>query len=199
MRHHAADHGNGVSGKVDTQAQGWYRFLSGHDPAVGAKGFENGLWEAGLHDGTDHSGVTQHNEYLGVNHGGYRNYTITGMCIGCHLDLGFGSEAHTTGQTHSGNWIRHPSDSVIPNSGEYADAGGASHSYDPLTPVSRPSVYDSPSGTINVGTDMVMCLSCHRPHGSPNPDMLRWNYMQQMAGGGDNSKGCFFCHTEKDN
>ena len=87
----------------------------------------------------------------------------------------------------------------IPDSGEYANAGGASHLYDPLTPVARPNVNNSSSGIINVGIDMVTCLSCHRPHGSPYPDMLRWDYIQQIAGGGgDNGKGCFFCHTTKD-
>ncbi|MDD2558383.1 MAG: cytochrome c3 family protein, partial [Desulfuromonas sp.] len=71
----------------------------------------------------------------------------------------------------------------------------------PLTPVGRPNVPDSPSASVVPGKDMVMCLSCHRPHGSPYADMLRWDYSAQISGEPSPSEthtGCFFCHTTKD-
>ena len=71
-------------------------------------------------------------------------------------------------------------------------------SYNPVVPVARPSL-TAVSSTVTPGTDMVMCLSCHVPHGSPNDDLLRWDYNGMVAGGGgDDGTGCFVCHTEKD-
>jgi predicted CXXCH cytochrome family protein len=52
---------------------------------------------------------------------------------------------------------------------------------------------DSPS----LETAVVMCLSCHRPHGSNQPDMLRWDYRNMIAGDDTKSGGCFTCHTTK--
>ncbi|HIC92409.1 MAG TPA: hypothetical protein EYP21_10200 [Syntrophaceae bacterium] len=54
-----------------------------------------------------------------------------------------------------------------------------------------------PSQTVTPGTDQVMCLSCHRAHGSPYADMLRWNYSHMIAGDTTKSGGCFTCHTQK--
>jgi len=199
VRHHANDHPNGQSGWVNSAEQGWYRFLSAAHSVKpeGVEGYEHGLWEAGLHDGGNHQGATEHNEYLGSQKtGGYGfngglGHTVTAFCTGCH-------GLFHTDQYDSG-WIRHPSDAIIPNKGEYANVGGDNHLYDPLSPVARQSLSDPPSdpGHVNPDSDMVMCLSCHRPHGSPYPDLLRWDYTQQIAGGGGDDKGCFYCHTQK--
>ncbi len=78
--------------------------------------------------------------------------------------------------------------------------------YDPRTPLARSATAlgllgDTPSGYVDIGTDMVMCLSCHRSHGSGYDDMLRWDYSGMIAGGGTGTltgKGCFYCHTDKD-
>ncbi|MCK4488054.1 MAG: hypothetical protein KAU38_15015, partial [Desulfobacterales bacterium] len=43
---------------------------------------------------------------------------------------------------------------------------------------------------------IVMCLSCHRAHGTPNNDLLRWAYTMDAGSGTDNG-GCFICHTTK--
>ena len=215
IRHHANDHANGESGLVGCEgsctvedANGWYRFLSGHFSGNnhGVRGYEDGNWEAGLHDGGDHQGEPQHNEYWGTEwsggygFGAFGNIT-TAFCPGCHSE--FHEYQHQGDEIATNPWIRHPSDAVIiqdpANPGEYADAGGASHLYDPLSPVARPSLSDPPTnpGNIDPSTDMVMCLSCHRPHGSPYPDLLRWDYTTQLAGGGGDDKGCFYCHTQK--
>ena len=117
--------------------------------------------------------------------------TMTAYCTGCHGNF------HTQVDVNA-NWIRHPSDAILPTTGEYA----AYTTYDPIAPVARPSLTTiGTAETVVPGTDMVMCLSCHRAHGSPYDDMLRWNYDPgTKAGGGgvSDGTGCFVCHTEKD-
>jgi hypothetical protein len=108
---------------------------------------------------------------------------MTAFCCGCH------GEFHI--EQSSGEWIRHPSDAVIPNEGEYQSAFSAG--YDPLVPVARPSL-STVSPTVEIGTDMVMCLSCHRPHGSPYYKLMRWDYKNWPGSGYD---GCGKCHTSK--
>jgi predicted CXXCH cytochrome family protein len=188
--HHLDD-----SGIVNSAAQGWYRFLAGHETGAthGVAGIEDDGWQA-------NPTSSDHNEYLGIaadktKKGGFANIgdTMTAYCTGCHGNFHI--------EQSDGAWIRHPSDAVIPNRDEYADAYGAAGSgtgmYDPVTPVARPvlsSIGDS--SEVRLDIDMVMCLSCHRPHGSPYPDMLRWDYDDMDAGSG-NSGGCFTCHTQK--
>ena len=198
--HHADDTADAV---VDNSpaGQGWYRFLSGHKSgnSEGVEGIEDSNWQK-------NPSSSVHNEYLGKyevggnDSGGngsknwsLTNHTMTAFCCGCH------GRFHV--QESSGQWIRHPSDAVIKNEGEYAYAFGAGGTgigaYDPIAPVARPSL-SAVSTTVTLDTDMVMCLSCHRPHGSPYPDMLRWDYDTMIAGGGPNDNGCFICHTSKD-
>ena len=210
VRHHANDHLNGVSGLVTTADQGWYRFLSGHmsGGGSGVEGYEDGHWEAGLHDGANHQGAAQHNEYLGVpdtdggyGFGGGGGHTTSSFCTGCHQLF---HDEQYSGTYPNGNWMRHPSDAIIRNVGEYADVGGTSHLYDPLSPVGKQDISDeTPDTTVTPGSDVVMCLSCHRPHASPYADLLRWDYATMDAGSdpteGTLDQGCFYCHTQKDN
>ena len=71
--------------------------------------------------------------------------------------------------------------------------------YSPEAPVARPdlSAYLDPSDTVTPGIDMVMCLSCHRPHGSPYKDILRWDYDLMITNDSSKSGGCFTCHSHK--
>jgi predicted CXXCH cytochrome family protein len=207
--HHADDSAT-VIGELDNSTDGYYRFLSGHSyPLWGVCGIEDADWEAGHPKHTP--GGTSHNEYLGWEEdlewpAGFDNlgHTMTAFCCGCH------GEFHR--EQDSGSWIRHPSDAVIPGDyEEYADAFGANGTgtgtYDPLVPVARPSLsgWSGPSAEVHLGTkgdpnsgDLVMCLSCHRPHGSRYDDVLRWYYGDMQAGAGPNTTGCFACHTTKD-
>ena len=201
---HHADDSSTVVGKASPSTDGYYRFLSGHLDSHGVCGIEDNDWQKSANE-------MDHNEYLGfsapktseisINY----SHTMTAFCCGCHGNFHIEQNA-------GGEWIRHPSDAVIPNTGEYAEAFGATNGlggrYDPDVPVARGidhGVWTSgtPGSTVNPanGYDMVMCLSCHRPHGSPYDDLLRWKYIGSggmIAGGGDSTTGCFACHTKKD-
>jgi len=205
-QHHADDSNTNL---VNSEKQGWYRFLSMHtfndssSSSIGVEGIEHVKWNYG-------ATASSHNEYLGnVNDGGYGfslGYTTTAFCTGCHgqfhADQRYGEEKDTN------PWIRHPSDAVISNSGEYARAFGANGiggtgTYDQDVPVARPSLvgWTTSNNIVTPGEDMVMCLSCHVAHGSPYPDMLRWDYDSMIAGTTNSAvqgTGCFKCHTEKD-
>ncbi|RLB81299.1 MAG: hypothetical protein DRH17_09585 [Deltaproteobacteria bacterium] len=188
--HHADD-----SATVVGESGGYYRFLSFtyYHPSsfqeglgfYGCEGIEDSDWEKTVTS-------TDHNEYAGAPASG-NSHSISKYCACCHE--GF----HGTANTQSGSsWIRHPSDHVLPNSGEYASYT----TYSPEAPIARdPTVLagmTGPSQTVTPGSDQVSCLSCHRAHGSPKPDMLRWDYSGMIAGSGENTGGCFVCHTTKD-
>jgi predicted CXXCH cytochrome family protein len=92
---------------------------------------------------------------------------------------------------------RHPTDVVLPNSGEYL--GYVNYSVE--APVARTAIADlTPiSNAVTPGTDAVMCLSCHMAHGSEWPDMLRWDYdLMQVGSVANAGQGCFTCHRDKD-
>jgi len=109
-------------------------------------------------------------------------------------------------------WLRHPSDydmgNTIANSEyrSYADMSGntGTNAYNPVAPVAS-AVVTAVLSSISFDNDtaIVNCISCHRAHGSPYADLLRWDYQYMIAGAGTpdgwNNKGCFACHTTKDN
>ena len=182
--HHADDSAT-VIGAESSSTDGYYRFLSGHGPNAynhGVCGIEDSDWQA-------IKSSSNHNEYLGFSAlktfpiSLSSGHTMTAFCCGCHGNFHI--------EQSSGEWIRHPSDAVIPNEGEYQSAFSAG--YDPLVPVARPSL-STVSPTVEIGTDMVMCLSCHRPHGSPYYKLMRWDYKNWPGSGYD---GCGKCHTSK--
>ena len=198
VAHHANDGPSGEYKLVTTAAQGWYRFLSGHrgegGEDHGVEGGEDPDWQVSATSSV-------HNEYLGKvvnggwgfsgNGGGLLGHTTTAFCTGCH------GRFHNK-QTSDDGWIRHPSDAYLPGDAQY----GQYTVYDPIAPVARETLPATPSPDViaNGETDMVMCLSCHRPHGSEHSDLLRWDYNKMIAGGaGDaDGTGCFVCHTNKD-
>ncbi len=119
-------------------------------------------------------------------HGDGRNIYKSGnqYCIVCHADF-CGSENQKSGTS----WIRHPTNTSLPLQGEYAGY----EVYRKDVPVSYPDL-EKPERS----TARVMCMSCHRPHGTPYKYLLRWDNTIMLLGGGDNSTGCFACHTTKD-
>jgi predicted CXXCH cytochrome family protein len=196
-----AHHGN--TGLTSTKAEnpttvgGSYRFLGG------INGLENADWNWNEAPGT-------HNEYYGVDDTATRLYptyftyankrTISYSCAECHGFFHSQIDDSITGSP----WLRHPTDIDLPATSEYAsynpDNGNV---YSLEAPVARGTVPGSSSSTVTPGDGtgttgaIVMCLSCHRAHGSPEPDILRWTYSDMQAGTGTIDTGCFTCHTTK--
>ncbi|MBE0595680.1 MAG: hypothetical protein IH614_00260 [Desulfuromonadales bacterium] len=128
------------------------------------------------------------------------NQSMSGFCITCHGN--FHSTGLETGGTNqdrnpyngtSGAFLRHPSDYVIPNRGEYV----AYTAYNITAPVARTTLLDAASPTVTPGTDLVMCLSCHQAHATEFDGMLRFDYAQILAGNTASQNGCLACHTTK--
>ncbi|HMK48411.1 MAG TPA: cytochrome c3 family protein [Thermodesulfovibrionales bacterium] len=163
----------------------WYRFLKGHLDSIDyVEGVEDPDWE----QNGDQSHHNWYKGHLGPVEGSDTiedTHSINSYCGGCHGIF------HREGTIRSsGSWIRHPSDIILPETGEY---GG----YNPATTysVQAPVAWTNPASPTRA-TAVVMCLSCHRVHGSPYNDILRWDYGTMLAGG-SNSGGCFTCHTQK--
>ncbi len=161
-----------------------YRFLKRTANVKGVTGLEDKDW-----------GYTasskEHNEYTP---------SINRLCADCHSGLYRRDEIGKASP-----WFRHPTGIVLPKRGEYmsynpdvpppADSSGI-RIYSLDAPVARPAVPAVSSEVVRPGTDIVMCLSCHVAHGSPNEFMLRWNY-DSIVSGEEGSTGCFICHTGK--
>jgi len=159
-----------------------YTFQQGSYNFYGVAGIEDGDWEytVSSSDHNEYCGAASSGDYSGASH------SISRYCAACHW--GFYGE-------NTEHWIRHPSDYVLPNSGEYANYT----TYNPLAPIARLEStltgMTVASSTVTPGEDQVSCLSCHRPHGSPYPKIMRWDY-QGWPGSGENK--CNVCHTTKD-
>ncbi|RPI36402.1 MAG: hypothetical protein EHM54_05815 [Nitrospiraceae bacterium] len=180
----------------------WYRFLKGHnDWTPTAESF--GDYVTGIED-TDWESTksaTDHNYYKGstvaYNSDGtglLNQKTVSSFCAGCHsiFHNTANISSYPGGVPYASPWLRHPTDIQLPTT-----SGSEYEAYDPVTNYST----EAPVAWVNPDTPVraeavVMCLSCHRPHGSPYPDMLRWDYSTIIAGGGG-SGGCFTCHTNK--
>ena len=130
--------------------------------------------------------------------------TISYFCATCHgkfHDRGY-NNATNSGIGSSSPWLRHPTDIYLNGtwSGFYTDYGLSNNTYNKETPV---AFYDltlynatTPITTFSNSTAIVMCLSCHRAHASPYPDILRFDYTAIKSGMGINT-GCNRCHTRQ--
>jgi predicted CXXCH cytochrome family protein len=93
-------------------------------------------------------------------------------------------------------FMRHPTDVLLPGSGEYADYnGGAGNPYSIVAPVARTTVPDTIGNSADPGTDVIMCLSCHSAHATDYEDMLRWDFKSSTLSTA--LSGCNVCHTGK--
>ncbi len=190
-----------------TAANGGYRFLgppAGHTMGGTVDGVEDPDWEFT-------AGATDHNVYAAEVVDDTEDPQSMGkFCAGCHgsfhangdpnnftslmltgIDNGDGSQTNP--------WVRHPANYPIPNSGEFSQV--INQAYDPAIPVAMNVQGAYNAGTVDAG-DQVFCLSCHRAHGSDQPDMLRFDYtavVSHSSTTGNATNGCFFCHRNKDN
>jgi len=201
----AGGHHSNVDGACDgTDLPHSYRFL------YGIQGIEDSDWEYT-------KSQTDHNQYYGVDltdttilPTGEGQQTISYLCCECHGNF----HVSDTDTTSASPWIRHPTDF------DMARATGSEYQYynEATNPAAAPYSLIAPGAsddagetggtiksTVDVqnanGTAIVMCLSCHRAHGSPFADILRWDYQLIDAAGstnGDQNEGCFICHTTKD-
>lgn len=197
-------HHNNVSGEISIADDIYdsYRFL------FGVKGFENNgtyKWQNKNKD--------NHNEYFGASTpmtysscdrchdpDGKRpaNNTISGFCSTCHGAfhlIGWMDGDPGIGSNSSSPFLRHPTDIILPASGEFADYNGAGNPYSILAPVARTTVYSSISNVATPGADVIMCLSCHAAHATDYPKMLRWNIKSSTLSTA--LSGCNVCHTSK--
>lgn len=165
-----------------------YRFLAG------ITGVEDADWEYT-------TSATDHNVYKGVarNNGTDDDAsTISYLCAECHGKYHAKDGINGTPSTTMSNpWLRHPTDidmGALPATSEYAD-----YVYSVEAPAALSTPVDAAAANYDAEA-IVTCLSCHRPHGSPNDDLLRWDYAGMTAGtdGAAAGTGCFRCHTTKD-
>ena len=122
------------------------------------------------------------------------NNTMSGFCATCHgyfhlLDSGGGREG--IGDDTVSPFIRHPTDVILPNSGEYSSVSA----YSVITPVARTTVPSTIGSTVTPGSDVVMCLSCHGAHATNYYKILRWDYKSSTLSTA--ISGCANCHTDK--
>ncbi|GBE53404.1 doubled CXXCH motif [bacterium BMS3Bbin14] len=157
---------------------------------------------------------THHNEYKGADRSDdsvVDPTTISSLCAQCHgaFHNSNGTYINANGVTVTAGiastpgtmvspWIRHPTDYDMNHKGgstEYA----AYTTYDPMVPVGHKTLNGTTSDATAYGDSggaIVMCLSCHRAHGSPYASLLRWNY-KAWPGSTAGYYGCATCHTTK--
>jgi len=174
-----------------------YRFL------WGILGVEDSDWEY-------QPTATAHNQYFGIDKltdavptTGTATQTISFLCAQCHGDYHSGADdlGAGSGLTVGSAWLRHPTDYDMGNvtAKEYGNYNDGSGGYSVVAHVGSTDLSPATVDIVFDDTDdaIVTCISCHRAHGTPNPDLLRWTY-DMDAGAGTSTNGCFICHTTKD-
>ena len=165
-----------------------YRFLAG------IKGVE---MNTSGHQWEQDANASYHNGYYGVADRSSTN-TISYLCAECHGN--FHSKTGGTVTNGLGSpWLRHPTDVSLslltdPDYDVYrVDIPVAYAGNDGSAPVTGTASPPDVNG-------IVMCLSCHRAHGSDQPDLLRFNYTAGTTKAGQdtskaNATGCLVCHA----
>ena len=148
----------------------------------------------------------RHNKYYGIDRTAEddANGTISSLCAKCHgyFHQGTGNIASDT--FGSGVWLRHPTDFDMGRASStdeyttYNGGTGSSNAYSVISPVATAIKTAVINSTVYTVADdaIVMCLSCHRAHGTPYQGILRWDYKSWPGPEGYN--GCAVCHTTKD-
>lgn len=180
-----------------------FRFL------LGVEGREDTDWE---YTTADANPSGNHNIYKGATRSGESEVngtpdmsTISSLCAQCHGNFhredtdGFGIVEGVAGTIGTNNWIRHPTDYDMPGT-----ASGTEYQNYTIYKTEAPVGTETLGATIDVtapGSRIVLCVSCHRAHGSPYADILRWDYTAMEVGttvAGEAGTGCFNCHSAKD-
>lgn len=184
-----------------------YRFLGGHGGGIGTVPNGTGAGYEGADWGRP---GTEANIYLGqstLNVQQLDPLPIGRFCAGCHnafhavgvIDDMLGEDNkgdRNATPNDGGTWLRHPTNVDIGGVGEFAGLIGLGYN--------TGSILLARTGFMNRGvvtaSDQVMCLSCHKAHGSEYQDALRFSYSTVSAhsGAGNTTNGCFYCHRTKD-
>ncbi|MDD5153947.1 MAG: cytochrome c3 family protein [Desulfovibrionales bacterium] len=164
-----------------------YRFLRGvNGVELNATGYK---WE-------QTADSTHHNGYKGGATPSTTTDSISYLCGTCHGNFhGHTNLGSTTEVGSAWPWFRHPTDLAFTSvGGGYAGSEYASYtSYSTTAPVAL-STPSTSTSTVD-SASMVICLSCHRAHGSPNYKMIRWDYKSATLSTA--LSGCNVCHTSK--
>ncbi len=178
-----------------------FRFL------LGVKGTEDSDWELTAST-SDHNGYYAVNRSAGNLNSPDDPASINALCAQCH---GAFHASVDYDSTAGSPWLRHPTDYDMNNVsakeyGQYPnptlfsnnDFGVANvGDYFPDVPVGN-TVGAANSQVLQAAGDaIVLCISCHKAHGSPYDDLLRWDYSTCTAGSANANCGCFACHTTK--
>ena len=166
-----------------------FRFL------YGIKGSEDSDWEFTT-SSSDHNGYYAVDRVADVFPD---KASINYLCAECHGDF------HSSNIGTGSPWLRHPTDYDLNNvsSKEYGNYPNASefssvsnlHEYFPDVPVGNDQGSVESTVLQSSGDAIVLCISCHRAHGSPYKFNLRWDYFSWPSGGVKN--GCNACHSAK--
>jgi hypothetical protein len=182
-----------------------------HD-GTGFKGFHHGSYPDAYrflqyYDGSTHTDILgkgsstresggatsgNHNVYYANSTAGAKD-SISAFCSMCH------GEFHGTDDTQASTpFKRHPTELVIPSAWDSIGTGvtiayettpfgfnGADYTAADTNTVYAADLSDNPR---------VVCVSCHKAHGSDYNDLLRFDYDSMVAGGGGTA-GCLACHT----
>ncbi len=188
--HHADD--STVDGSTVGKS---FRFL------LGIKGTEDDDWEYTT-SSSDHNGYYA-SDYQKT--GTMDSASINYLCAECHGNFHLHSQVDDA--TAGAPWLRHPTDYDMnnvktkeygnyPNASLYSSVSSAGD-YFPDVPVGTSDGSVKSTVLQASGDAIVLCISCHRAHGSPYADILRWDYSTCTAGSQNSNCGCFACHTSK--
>ncbi len=136
-------------------------------------------WEEGGADATNHN----------LYKSGVGTDTISKFCAVCH------GLFHGNANTFNGSdWIRHPTEEEVSDLGSVASIT-VDYDENPFAFTSFSGMSTTTATNYNATNGQVMCLSCHRAHGSDQADLLRFNYANQIAGTTGTTTGCLACHV----
>lgn len=176
----------GIAGFHHGSKEG-YRYLQNAFDQAAISGLKSPTWEKGGATATNHN-IYSANPATG----------ISALCANCHGQ--FHSLVYTDSNGDgTGNWVRHPTDVVVPSDWSYNAATDAALNANPLAFKDGATVSTANmNGYTNDGTDgCVACISCHRAHGSAYDDILRFSYTGQNAGSTTVTMGCLGCHSKQ--
>jgi predicted CXXCH cytochrome family protein len=170
--HHGT--GNAASARTGTASDDTYRML--YSAAVGVA-VSAGQADYGVNDGSVSGYLTS-----GANN-------MNAFCATCH-GLFHGTPNQGSQATA---WVRHPTDWSLTEA-DVASATTYAANWGALTATQKIIL---PLASNGVQTDDIMCITCHRPHGSAEDDLLRFTYANNQAGDATADFGCESCHGVK--